>query len=156
MENTVIVGDYLYVKSWNSREAPRHGEIVAFKSTENPRITVIKRCVALPGEVVKIVDKKLYVDDKPVDESAYAVHKDPAHIPASSMSQLAARDNFGPITVPAGEFFALGDNRDNSWDSRFTGPVPQANIIAGGTVRIYWSRDSAGHWRFDRIGALVY
>ncbi|HEV3454989.1 MAG TPA: signal peptidase I, partial [Thermoanaerobaculia bacterium] len=101
------------------------------------------------------VDKKLYVDDHAVDDAAYAVHKDPIHYAASDAGQMSARDNFGPLTVPAGTFFALGDNRDNSWDSRFHGPVPQSNIIAGGMVRIYWSRDAAGRWRFDRIGALV-
>jgi signal peptidase I len=156
MEDTVIPGDHIYVKSWGSRGAPRHDEIVVFQSVENPRIVVVKRCVALPGEVVKIVDKKLYVDDKAVDDSAYAVHKDPTHYPASYASPLSARDNFGPLTVPAGEFFALGDNRDNSWDSRFHGPVPQSNIIAGGMVRVYWSVDAAGHWRFNRMGALVH
>jgi signal peptidase I len=155
MENTVIPGDHIYVKPWGSRGAPRHGEIVAFQSVENRRIVVLKRCVALPGEVVKVVDKKLYVDDHAVDDAAYAVHKDPIHYAASDAGQMSARDNFGPLTVPAGTFFALGDNRDNSWDSRFHGPVPQSNIIAGGMVRIYWSRDAAGRWRFDRIGALV-
>lgn len=155
MEDTLIPGDHLYVRPWGSRGAPRHGEIVVFRSVENPRAMVVKRCVALPGEVVRIVDKKLYVDGTPVDDSAYAVHKDPGHPRASDPSLLSARDNFGPLTVPAGEFFALGDNRDNSWDSRFYGPVPQSNIMAGGVMRIYLFHDAAGHWRFDRIGALI-
>lgn len=156
MEDTLIPGDHIYVKPWGSRGAPRHEELVAFRTVEEPRVVVLKRCVALPGEVVKIVDQQLYVDDRAIDESAYAVHKDPAHHPASAISPLGARDNFGPLTVPAGEFFALGDNRDNSWDSRFHGPVPQSNIIGGGIVRVYWSRDPAGRWRFDRIGALLH
>jgi signal peptidase I len=67
------------------------------------------------------------------------------------------RDHFGPLTVPPATVFLLGDNRDNSWDSRFWGPLPRANVLGGGRIRVYWSRDPAtGSIRWGRIGSFVH
>jgi signal peptidase I len=158
MEPTILVGDHLAVDMLSLRwRAPRRGEVVVHRSTENPRIEVVKRVVGLPGDRVSIVNKRLFLNGTLVDDSAYAVHLDPNTISSETPSQLAARDTFGPITVPPDTFFCLGDNRDNSWDSRFTGPVPRSNIEGGGHIRVYWSRDSETHAvRWARIGSFVH
>jgi signal peptidase I len=156
MEPTVLIGDHLAVDMLSLRQrAPRRGEIIVFRSTENPRISVIKRVVALPGEQISIVNKRIYLNGTLVDDSAYAIHRDSHSFSRESPSLMAARDNFGPYTVPPGTFFCLGDNRDNSWDSRFTGPVPRSNIEGGGRIRVYWSRNLHAV-RWHRIGSFLH
>jgi signal peptidase I len=152
MENTLLVGDHLFVNRFIYGPAPtalerkllplrpvRRGDIVVFRSKENPRIDVVKRCVGVPGDQIRVVDKRLVINGKPVDDSAYAVHKDPNHIPPFYPTQMASRDNFGPFTVPPASYFCMGDNRDNSWDSRFWGELPESYLL-GRAFAIYWSR----------------
>jgi signal peptidase I len=126
----------------------RHGDIVVFRSKENPRIDVVKRCVGQPGDVIRVVDKQLFINGKAVNDSSYAVHKDRSHISPFNPGQMAARDNFGPFTVPAASYFCMGDNRDNSWDSRFWQELP-ASYLLGRAFAIYWSyggSTSDGTW----------
>jgi signal peptidase I len=167
MEDTLLIGDHLFVNRFIYGPAPteferkllplrpvRRGDIVVFRSKENPRIDVVKRCIGLPGDVIRVVDKRVYINGKPVDDSSYAVHRPPPgtpeHVPRDYVAQqLAARDYFGPFTVPPGSYFCMGDNRDNSWDSRFWGELP-ANYLLGRAFAIYWSyggQTSDGTWQ---------
>jgi len=113
----------------------RPGDVVIFESPRDPGIDLIKRCVAVAGQTVEMRNKRLYVDGQPFGDPATSKSVDPR--------ALVPRDQFGPFTVPEGYFFAMGDNRDNSFDSRFFGAVPLANVRAR-PIAIYFSWDRAG------------
>lgn len=167
MEDTLLVGDHLFVNRFIYGPAPtalerkllplrpvRRGDIVVFRSKENPRIDVVKRCIGVPGDTIRVVDKRLLLNGKAVEDSAYAVHKDPNHIPPF-YSQMASRDNFGPFTVPPASYFCMGDNRDNSWDSRFWGELPESYLL-GRAFAIYWSRgDQTSDLGAESLGSKV-
>ncbi len=112
------------------------GDVVVFRSPENPDLDLVKRCVGVGGDRIEVVDAKLYINGKAVNDSSYALHK-PSPIPEGSLNALQ-RDNFGPYVVPAGHYFCMGDNRNNSYDSRFWGPLP-AHLVKGRALFIYWS-----------------
>ncbi len=163
MEEGLLVGDHLVVNKFIFSEhfntvlhavmpyrAPRRGDVVVFKYPVDPRRDFIKRCVAVAGDEIEIRDKQLIVNGVPQHEP-YAVYTSDAVIPnrPSVRPSLRSRDNFGPFVVPEGTVFCMGDNRDNSSDSRFWGPVPTENI-KGRAVLIYWSfetQPSDGEWR---------
>ena len=105
------------------------GEIVALWSPENPNMRLIKRVIGLPGETIEIRDRYVYINGKKLDEP-YAVHIDPYRV--------NSRDNYGPVTIPPDQFFMMGDNRDNSNDSRYWGVAPRESLI-GKPLFIYWS-----------------
>ncbi len=105
---------------------PRLGELLIFESPVDQSIDLIKRCVAVSGQTVAIRDKVLTVDGEPVADVKGQKHVDGRVLPGT----LYPRDNFGPYVVPQGHFFAMGDNRDLSYDSRFFGAVPIANVKA--------------------------
>ena len=160
---------------------PRRGDIVVFKFPLDGR-DFIKRCVAVAGDTVRISGRDLYVNGHRPDEP-YAVHKawDTVEFPdavrrevlradyqgaweqRSFVSLPWVRDNFGPVVVPAGCIFAMGDNRDNSLDSRFWGPLPLSKV-EGRAEFIYWSWDADNgqpFWklwrnlRLDRVGRII-
>lgn len=148
MENTLLVGDFLLADKltygpkipWTdirlpALRDPRVGDVVVFQFPDNPRKNFIKRVVALAGDEVQLLDKVVYVNGKPLDETAYAIHMDASIIPPGTSQP---RDNFGPITIPYGQYFVLGDNRDNSSDSRFWGTVPR-DLIFGKAMIVHWS-----------------
>ncbi len=155
MEDTLYVGDYLLANKFvygapvgipfksdplfrlPALRDPGQGDIVIFRSLTEPGRDLIKRCVATGGQSVQVVDKVLYVDGTPFPDPPEAKYEDPVVYPAVSRSP---RDNFGPYTVPAEHFFMMGDNRDNSHDSRMFGPVPRRQI-KGKAMIIYWSSD---------------
>jgi signal peptidase I len=166
MENTLLVGDYLFINKmlYGSEidigvggkrifyyrlpafRDPSRGDVIVFRYPENPRQDFIKRCVAVGGETVMIRDKDLYIDGVRQEEP-YAIHVDPRVLPR----QISQRDNFGPFVVPEGHIFMMGDNRDNSHDSRFWGPLPVALVKGKAAVR-YFSWDNQHHSvRFDRM-----
>ena len=115
---------------------PQQGDIITFKFPGDRKTDYVKRCVATEGQVVRVIDKILYVDGKVFPNPEFSKFEDSTHIlPAGANSP---RDNFGPFTVPKGYVFAMGDNRDRSYDSRFWGPVP-LELIEGKVMFIQWS-----------------
>lgn len=125
------------------RREPARGDVVVFRSPAEPARDLVKRFVGLPGEEVEISAKRLFVDGTACEE-AYAVHRDPDVLPRSSdvPKALVTRDDFGPVRLGSGEYLALGDNRDDSQDSRVFGPVPRGHL-KGRAVLVYWSFDAA-------------
>ena len=153
MEGTLLVGDHVLVNKLvyapavggaASRLLPlrpvRRGDVIVFRSPENPRRDLVKRVVALAGDEVAIRDKQLLVNGRPVEDAGYTRRGDPLVFPAMPAlpPEQRRRDNFGPVAVPAEHVFCLGDNRDDSRDSRFFGPVPQT-AIEGRALLVYWS-----------------
>lgn len=129
---------------------PERDAIIVFRYPEEPDKDFIKRVIAVPGDVLEIRNKKVFVNHEPL-EHPYAVYTDTHVIPA----QVNPRDNLGPITVPPDSYFVMGDNRDNSYDSRFWGFV-DASEIRGKAFIIYWSWDSNQFGvRWNRIGSLI-
>jgi signal peptidase I len=152
MENTLLIGDHLLVNKFiygtrlpGSDSAllkvrdPRHGDVIVFKYPEDPSRDFIKRCVGVPGDVVEVKDKRVYVNGHLQAEPA-AVHRDLQVLPAAAGSP---RDFYGPVTVPADALFMLGDNRDYSKDSRFWGFLPK-KLVKGKAWVVYWPLD---RWR---------
>ncbi|OGF97235.1 MAG: signal peptidase I, partial [Candidatus Glassbacteria bacterium RBG_16_58_8] len=142
---------------------PKRGDIIVFEYPLDRSLDFVKRCVAVEGDTVEMREKTLYVNGIRQEE-AYVQHIDsrihasfhrnpiggfdPAQFPLP-------RDSFGPIVVPENQFFALGDNRDNSRDSRFWGFVDRG-LIKGTPLVIYFSWDrEAFAPRFSRIGDLI-
>ncbi len=141
MEFTIMVGDYILadLDAYDS-EAPEPGDVVVFLWPGDSTTNYVKRCVAGPGQLVEMREKRLFVDG--VEEVILPTIQHGDH------RVDHRRDSFGPYRVPPDCFFMLGDNRDDSYDSRFWGPVP-ARFLLGRVVRIHWSRS------FDRIGLTV-
>jgi signal peptidase I len=111
----------------------QRGMIVTFKSPVEMEKEYVKRVIGLPGESIKIINKKVYIDGQPLDEP-YTFFKD-------SNMDVPTRDNLREFKIPENTYFCMGDNRDNSSDSRFWGPVP-AEYIIGKPWRIYWSYEA--------------
>ena len=166
MERTLLVGDFLFINKmlygseidiqlggkklfyhrFPGFRKPSPGDIIVFRYPENPRQDFIKRCVAIEGQTVMIRDKVLYVDGVRQVEP-YAIHVDPRTFDG----RTTQRDNFGPITVPSGHLFMMGDNRDNSHDSRFWGPLP-VSLVKGRAFVRYFSWDGEHNSiRFQRM-----
>ncbi|MBU8933921.1 MAG: signal peptidase I [candidate division Zixibacteria bacterium] len=151
MEDSLYEGDYIFVNklAYEYGSDPQLGDIVVFKYPNNPEKDFIKRIVALPGQTVQVADKILYVDGVVAQIPVHSKNVDKRIIPGD----LSYRDNFGPYEVPTGEYFVLGDNRDDSRDSRFWGGVPHENLM-GKAVFVYWSwlpdPDAPG-WEFPYI-----
>lgn len=155
MEDTLLVGDHLFVnrfvygetatpleRSMLPLRSVERGDIVIFRSPEDPSIDMVKRCIGVPGDLVRVVDKELYINGQWVDDNTFTQHRDPRVL-------RGRRDNFGPFEVPEGQYFCMGDNRDNSNDSRFWGTVP-AHFVKGRALLVYWSfggQTSDGTWR---------
>lgn len=163
MEDTLLVGDHLFVNRFIYGHAPtavekklmpfrpvHRGDIVVFRSPKEPTLDLVKRCIAVGGDTVQVIDQQLYINGKAVDDKSYALHKGSGFLEAPPM-----RDNFGPEVVPADNYFCMGDNRDNSYDSRFWGPLP-AHLVKGRALFIYWSyggKTPTGQW--EGVGAKL-
>ncbi len=122
---------------------PERGDIVVFRFPKNPDQDFIKRVIGVPGDTMEIRDKVVYINDEPLDEP-YVQFTDDQILDT-------ARDNKGPFTVPEDSYFMMGDNRDESHDSRFWGFVEE-DLIKGKAWIIYWSWEGMGDVRWDRIG----
>ena len=160
MENSLMVGDHILVNKFALAPASlplerlflplsqvRRGDIVVFRYPGDPTQDYVKRVIGLPGETLKIVDKVVYLKSPGEDGyvpllEPYGIHRDPGAVPPGL-------DNFAETTIPEGHFFVMGDNRDNSMDSREWGLVPRENII-GRTLLVYWSFEGV-----DAGGALA-
>ena len=156
MADTLLEGDYIFVNKLAYKyggATPKVGDIIVFKYPNNPDKDYIKRVMAGPGQTVIVADKVLYVDDQPAPMPDGAKFVDRKIIPGD----LSFRDNFGPYKVPDGQYFVMGDNRDDSRDSRFWGSVPIQNIV-GKSVFVYWSwqpdKDVPG-WSFPYVIDLI-
>lgn len=145
---TLLIGDHLLVNKFIYGvkvpftgqllipiKKPDRGDVVVFRFPKDRSIDYIKRVVGVPGDTVEIKDKKVYINDKIVGDPH-------AHIssPTILSANASPRDNFGPVLVPEGRIFVMGDNRDNSYDSRFWGFVDQRDIL-GKAFILYWSWD---------------
>ena len=115
---------------------PEPGELVIIESPEDESKDLFKRCIAIAGQTIEIRNKVIYIDGKRFDNPPGVKNTDPRILPA----RFIARDNYAPFKVPAGHIFVMGDNRDNSYDSRYFGPIPLANIKAKPRL-ILFSRD---------------
>ena len=139
---TIQVGDHFMVEVLEPDDELHRREIVIFSLPETHGRDFVKRVVGLPGETVEIRRRRVLIDGKPMDEP-YAYHTKPDILPL--------RDTFGPLTLGPGEYFLLGDNREDSYDSRWLGPVPR-NRITGRAGYIYFPGNlDAPDWA-DRLG----
>lgn len=146
---------------------PQQGDIIVFRYPKDPRINYIKRCVAVGGQTVEVRDKKIYVDGEFFNDR-YGMKYNETHIMPKGLQERGIypknagnRDNYGPIKVPEGHYFMMGDNRDNSLDSRYWGFLPEENIV-GKAYRIYFSWNKTVPFyrffskiRWNRIGGLI-
>ena len=163
MKQTLQIGDHILVNKFIygvkmpylqkiiiPLKNPQRGDIVVFKFPVEPEKDFIKRVVGVAGDVIEGRDKQIYVNGSPVSES-YAVQTDPHIFPKG----IQARDNFGPLTVPDNKLFVMGDNRDQSYDSRFWGYV-DLKAVSGKAFMIYWSWDTDNFGvRWSRIAQIL-
>ncbi len=133
---------------------PERGDVIVFRYPEDEEKDFIKRIVGTPGDTVEIKNKTVYVNGAAVDDHDHTQRVDPGII----HGHINPRDNFGPITVPEQSYFVMGDNRDQSLDSRFWGFV-RADKVRGKAFRIYWSWSGQGNWsewvRWERLGKAI-
>ena len=143
MENTILVGDHVFLNKllygprvpftdWRLPAVRRvqRQDIVAFRYPRDPSLIYVKRVIGLPGDRLEVRGHQVLVNEREPEEP-YAVHTHPKR-----------RENFSLITVPTGHLFVMGDNRDNSHDSRFWGPVPLENVV-GKPLLVYWSYEAS-------------
>ncbi len=163
MERTILVGDHIFLnKALYGPQVPftgwrlpalrpvRHGDIVAFRYPKDPELTFLKRVIALGGDRVEIRRDVVYLNGQPLTEP-YVEH--------TRTKKPPYRENMRALVVPRGEMFVLGDNRDDSEDSRYFGPVPLDRVL-GEPVCIYWSYNApSAQWLDDapahRLGFYV-
>ncbi|MBI5187745.1 MAG: signal peptidase I [Nitrospirae bacterium] len=163
MVPTLLIGDHILVNKFiygtkipfSDRrilvfKKPERGDIIVFKYPEDPGRDFIKRVIAIEDDKVESKNKIVYVNGKAAMET-YAQHTDSYIRPKGN----DRRDNFEPLTVPKNKVFVMGDNRDQSYDSRYWGYV-DINDIRGRALIIYWSWDGKRWIRFNRIGRLVH
>ena len=151
MEDNLKIGDHIIVNKFIygpnhgplanlfPLRDPQRGDIIVFRYPLQPDTDFVKRVIGMPGDVVEVHDKKVSVNGKPVSEP-YVIHVDPQVYPklAALPEPYRSRDQFGPYTVPPNSYFAMGDNRDRSSDSRYWGTVPRS-MIKGRAFMVYWS-----------------
>jgi signal peptidase I len=144
MEPALRVGDLLIadIKAWSRRD-PERGDLVIHRLPGDPERMFIKRVIALPGETIEIRDKRVSIDGEPIDDP-WATHSDDRTYSDSRFypEMVRRRDQFGPLVVPDGTVFLLGDNRDNSNDSRYHGPIDRSLLVSR-PLYLYWSSDSS-------------
>ncbi|MFH0788268.1 MAG: signal peptidase I [Pseudomonadota bacterium] len=168
MKPTLLVGDHILVNKFifgiklrvpftsiNTTlipvSVPKRNDVVVFIYPVDPKKDFIKRVIGLPGDTVQIKDKQVYINHLPM-EDLHGVHSDQMVIPEAEQP----RDNTGPVIIPPNKLFVMGDNRDESYDSRYWGFVDQKEII-GQAFIIYWSWDRTEFGvRWTRLGHLIH
>ncbi|MFP4108621.1 MAG: signal peptidase I [Desulfonatronovibrio sp.] len=156
---TLQIGDHLLVNKFKygihmpfmdkyifEFDGPQFQDIIVFEFPEDPSKDFIKRVVGLPGDVIEIKDKKFYRNGQSIHED-YIQHRD--------RRVVDKRDDFGPYTVPEDSYFVMGDNRDESYDSRFWGAVDREDILGKAWI-IYWSWEGVSNIRWGRIGNRIH
>ena len=152
MEDTLLVGDHLVVNKFSLAPLaltgersilplaePKRGDIVIFRYPHDPRQDYIKRVIGLPGETLEVRDRQVYIDGKPLEEK-YKIHRNPKGLNFD-------QDDYPPTRIPENSLFCMGDNRDNSKDSRSWGFVPR-DYVKGRAFMIWWSYDEdLGAWQ---------
>ncbi|MBI4477581.1 MAG: signal peptidase I [Acidobacteria bacterium] len=168
MEPNLLIGDHLLVNKFvlaptRSRaegailpiDEVRRGDVVVFKYPEEPERDFIKRVIGLPGETVELKGHEVLINGKPLTEP-YAHYTQP--VPDEDELSLDVRSKYGPVTVPAAHYFVMGDNRDNSQDSRYWGFLP-GSYVKGKALMIYYSyepdEDSGASSGLSRLPSLV-
>jgi signal peptidase I len=181
MVPTLLVGDFIFVNKFtyglrlpvvNTRiweiGDPERGDVVVFQLPSEPSTNYIKRLVGLPGDVVKYVNKRLYINDQPVDVSVIGPYEGDGQAGATLVQETLGgkqhdallmprqRSLEGTFVVPAGHYFMMGDNRDNSRDSRYRGVglIPEQRIV-GKAVRIWMNWEIPKMPRWGRIGNAI-
>jgi signal peptidase I len=158
---TLLVGDHILVNKFIfgpqipftkirlfSFQHPHRGEVVVFLEPTEKKKDFIKRVIGLPGETIQVVNRKVYINGKPLKEEKYAYH--------ASSRLVRGLDNYGPTKIPENCYFMMGDNRENSSDSRVWGPVP-FELMKGKAFMIYWSWNGPDrNVRWSRIGHLLH
>ena len=159
MISTLLEGDRLFVAKFSygihlpfiakevvSTGEPRVGDVIVFPYPEDPSVDFVKRVVGVAGDTLEVRNKQLYRNGVPVAEP-YIRHTDP-------LITSGVRDNMSSVTVPEGKVFVLGDNRDESRDSRYWGFVDK-DTIRGRAFMIFWSSEDLFKIRWDRIGQML-
>jgi signal peptidase I len=163
MQDTLLIGDFLFVNKFEygpkipfthirlpGLHLPRRGDVIVFQFPNDPSKDFIKRCIGTAGETLEVKNKQVAVNGRTLNEP-YAIHVDPSVRPAG----YDYRDNFDPITVEPHHLFMMGDNRDNSNDSRYWGQLDM-DLVKGRAMFLYWSWNSDTHWpRWERIFKLI-
>src|SRR3954469_9336443 len=167
MENNLLIGDHLLVNKFIFGptplaigravlpvRAPRRGDIIVFKYPAEPERDFIKRVIGLPGETVELRNKKVYINGQPIDEP-YVHFLSPPSSDYQEVATYDVRERYGPVTVPQDQYFVMGDNRDNSQDSRYWGFLPRS-YVKGKALMVYWSYESDREDYTDEgLGAMV-
>ena len=176
MMPTLLQGDFIFVKKYSyglrlpvtetkvlETGEPERGDVIVFRLPDDPSVNYIKRVVGLPGDTVVYERHQLMINGETIQLSQHpeATPMDPRFV-----EQLGEREheiliedvNYtkgdGAYIVPAGYYFVMGDNRDNSLDSRFINAIPEANLV-GEAVRIWMHMDGLSWPRWERIGAKI-
>jgi signal peptidase I len=151
MEDNLKIGDHIIVNKFIYGPVPtpwknvfplrdiKRGDIIVFRYPLQPDTDYVKRVIGLPGDTVSVRDKVVSINGKPLSEP-YVIHEDTMTYPPQPAlpEPYRSRDQYGPYTVPDGQYFAMGDNRDRSSDSRYWGTVPRS-MIKGKAFMVYWS-----------------
>ena len=174
MENNLLIGDHLLVNKFVFAPTPlaigravlpvrpiHRGDIVVFKYPDEPERDFIKRVIGLPGETIELRNKKVHINGQPLDEPYVHFLTAPSN-DYQEVTSYDVRERFGPVTVPADHYFVMGDNRDNSQDSRYWGFLPRGHV-KGKALLIYWSYESGREDYVDdgfgatlkRLGSVV-
>ena len=153
MEQSLLIGDHLLVNKFvfgptlSGLERAllpvkqvHRGDIVVFKFPEEPERDFIKRVIGLPGETLELRQKRVFIDGEAIDEP-YVGEFRQGSLGEQACTSLDVRDNYGPVTMPHGEYVVMGDNRGNSQDSRYWGFLPRS-YLKGRALVIYWSYDA--------------
>ena len=155
MEENLLIGDHLLVNKFvfgPTASRPERavlpvgtlarGDVVVFKYPVEPDRDFIKRVIGLPGETIEVKEKKVYINGKPFAEPYVHFLAPPAaQSELHEVTSFDVRERYGPVTVPANQYFVMGDNRDNSQDSRYWGFLPRENV-KGKALIIYWSYEA--------------
>ena len=170
MENNLLIGDHLLVNKLVSGPSltsfermilplrePKRGDVMVFKYPDEPERDFIKRVIGLPGDTLELRSKKVYINGQPLDEPYVHFLQPPVSTDSAfhEVTSFDVRERYGPVTVPPNQYFVMGDNRDNSQDSRYWGFVKR-DKIKGKAFLIYWSWDGDKHWlRWWRLGRYI-